>query len=117
MGLLGHADYPEHMPLFPCYEPRTNAESVQYQIARCCLQATAECFQTSDIPVLLLTKKGGEGLTLSAADRVIIMVRRMWPNNTMRSQCSSMCTLSECKSTCMHKNVHTMQKRLLIADG
>ena len=33
-------------------------------------------FQTSDIPVFLLTSQvGGLGLTLTAADRVVIVVR------------------------------------------
>lgn len=44
-----------------------------------CLQARVQRFQTSDIPVFLLTSQvGGLGLTLTAADRVVIVVRIFW---------------------------------------
>lgn len=40
------------------------------------MQERVQRFQTSDIPVFLLTSQvGGLGLTLTAADRVVIVVR------------------------------------------
>jgi hypothetical protein len=50
--------------------------AVEMTRARGAAQARVQRFQTSDIPVFLLTSQvGGLGLTLTAADRVVIVVR------------------------------------------
>ncbi len=73
------------------------------QVVSAKLQARVQRFQTSDIPVFLLTSQvGGLGLTLTAANRVVIVVRPGLPGPEPGLHAHSDVRNAHCRTTKRH---------------